>query len=72
MHKKFDFKQYQTYRYSWKLLIRFLVYGAVISFLLYNVFLKEIKKAPTQPVNDATTVNDFDVDLTDSTELQLE
>lgn len=70
MQKKFDFKQYQTYKYSWKLLVRFLIYGAVIYFLLYSIFLKE-EKAPSQPVDDAI-VNDFDIELVEPTQPQSE
>jgi len=56
----FDFKKHQNYRRSWKMLVRFIIYGVVISFLLYLIFLKE--KAPSENTNDAKN-NYYEVDI---------
>ena len=49
---QFDFQKHQNYRKSWRMLIRFVIYGLVISFLMYLIFFKE--KAPSEPSNDAS------------------
>ncbi|PKR81939.1 hypothetical protein CW751_00970 [Brumimicrobium salinarum] len=49
---KFDFKKHQNYQKSWKMLVRFIIYGAVISFLMYLIFFTE--KASPEPTNDAS------------------
>jgi RsiW-degrading membrane proteinase PrsW (M82 family) len=56
----FDFKKHQNYRKSWKMLVRFIIYGGVILFLLYLIFYNE-KTSPDK--SDDATINQFDVEI---------
>ncbi|WP_417264764.1 hypothetical protein [Brumimicrobium sp.] len=58
---KFDFKKHQNYHKSWKMLLRFIIYGTVIFLLLYFTFFKE--KAPSENSNDAD-IEVFEVEIT--------
>lgn len=62
MGKKFNFKKYQNYNKSWKMLIRFLIYSVVIFFLMYMIFSQ--KKAPTENTDDAI-INEFEIETTE-------
>ncbi|HLV40982.1 MAG TPA: hypothetical protein VKY37_01790 [Brumimicrobium sp.] len=57
---QFDFKRHQNHRKSWRMLVRFIIYGLVISFLMYLIFFKE--KAPSVTTNDANEKY-FEVDI---------
>ena len=48
---KFNFKNYQSHHKSWKLLIKFVIYGVIIFLLLYFIFSN--KKASSEDRNDA-------------------
>lgn len=56
----FNFKKHQNHHKSWKMLIRFIVYGIIISLLLYFMLYKD----ETTENSKKETIDAFDIDVT--------
>lgn len=62
MNKEFDFKRYQSLGRNWRVLIRILVYIAVIFFLLYLIFYQDKTKGITTNMD---IIEDFQIETSE-------
>jgi len=62
MNKEFDFKRYQSLGRNWRVLIRILVYIAVIFFLLYLIFYQDKTKGITTNMD---IIEDFQIEISE-------
>ena len=62
MNKEFDFKRYQSLGRNWRVLIRILVYIAVIFFLLYLIFYQDKTKGIT---TNTDIIEDFQIEISE-------
>lgn len=60
MSSDFNFKQYQSIKVTWRMLVRLLIYSIVIGTLLYLIFGN--KEEDTQNPSNST-IDQFDIDF---------
>lgn len=60
MSSDFNFKQYQSLKVTWRMLVRLLIYSIVIGTLLYLIFGN--KEEDTQNPSNST-IDQFDIDF---------
>ncbi|MDX1653168.1 MAG: hypothetical protein R3277_11785 [Brumimicrobium sp.] len=59
----FDFKRHQESKQNYRMLVRFLLYGAVLGLILYLIFQKEKESSRIQK---DSSIENFEIDSTGS------